>query len=247
VKEAKGTNGVGRAWQLYKMGGLTPAIASMLGSPNAQQMALIRSISRMERKENTLETPLNQLEAVVFDLETTGFHPYHGDEIIAIGGVAIRGGRFAETEPFYRLINPQRSIPQAIAELTGITDDMAAGGSELLQGLHDFMTYAGKRVLIAHGSGHDKQFLNAALWRTSKINLTHRVVDTMMIAKWLKPHRAEYGLDGLLSDCGIEITTRHHALQDAVMTANLYFSFLETILSRQVTTLGEVYAYLSAN
>jgi DNA polymerase-3 subunit epsilon len=245
MKGPKESNSMGRMWHLYKMGGLTPAIASMLGSSNAQQMAFIRSMSRDQRKESTLEMSLSEIEAVVFDLETTGFYPYNGDEIISIGGVLIRGGEFEVAEPFYRLVNPKRKIPRHITQLTGITNEMAENAPDLMQGLHDFMDFVDRRVLIAHGSGHDKQFLNSALWRTSKISLSHRVLDTMMIAKWLEPDRAHYGLDELLESGGIEITERHHALHDSMMTAKLYFQYLRRIASRQVTTLGELYAYLS--
>ncbi|MGO4375974.1 3'-5' exonuclease, partial [Paenibacillus sp. MCAF20] len=51
MKEQKG---VGRMWNLYKMGGFTPAIASMLGSQNAQQMAFIRSVNKEQRKQSML-------------------------------------------------------------------------------------------------------------------------------------------------------------------------------------------------
>jgi DNA polymerase-3 subunit epsilon len=241
----KGTNSMGRMWNLYKMGGLTPAIASMLGMSNAQQMAFIRSMSRDQRKESSLEMQLAEMGAVVFDLETTGFNPYNGDEIISIGGVLIRGDQFEDAEPFYQLVNPKRKIPKHISELTGITNDMAEKAPDLMQGLHDFMDFVGKRVLICHGSGHDKQFLNSALWRTSKVNLTHRIIDTMMIAKWLEPKQIHYGLDDVLERYGVEVTTRHHALHDSIMTAKLYFHFLKMIASRQVTNLGELYAYLS--
>ncbi|MBB6729393.1 exonuclease domain-containing protein [Cohnella zeiphila] len=243
MKEPKSP--MGRMWHLYKMGGITPAIASMLGSSNAQQMALIRAMSREQRKESALETPLAEMEAVVFDLETTGFHPYNGDEILSIGGVRIKGGELEDAEPFYRLVNPRRSVPKHIVELTGITNEMAEQAPDLMQGLHDFMDFCGRRVLIAHASGHDKQFLNAALWKTSKIHLTHRVLDTMMVAKWLEPKRASYGLDELLEDYGVEVTVRHHALHDSVMTAKLWFQFLRIIQSRQVVTMGDLYAYLS--
>ncbi|MEK0314495.1 exonuclease domain-containing protein [Cohnella sp. 56] len=243
MKEPKSP--MGRMWHLYKTGGITPAIASMLGSTNAQQMAFIRQVSRDQRKESPLDTPLAEMEAVVFDLETTGFNPYGGDEIVSIGGVLIKGGELESAEPFYRLINPRRKIPPHIAELTGITDVMVQNAPDIIQGLHDFLDFIGKRVLIAHGSGHDKQFLNAALWKTSKVNLSHRVLDTMMVAKWLEPKRKGYGLDELLESYGIEVTYRHHALHDSVMTAKLWFAFLEQIQARQVNTLGDLYAYLS--
>lgn len=243
MKEPKSP--MGRMWNLYKTGGITPAIASLLGSSNAQQMAFIRSMSRDQRRESVLETPLNELEAVVFDLETTGFNPYNGDEILSIGGVRIRGGELEDANPFYRLVNPRRNVPKHIVELTGITNEMAEKAPDLMQVLHDFLDFVDKRVLIAHGSGHDKQFLNAALWKTSKVNLTHRVLDTMMVAKWLEPSRKSYGLDELLETYGIEVTHRHHALHDSVMTAKLWFEFLKIIQGKQVTTLGDLYAYLS--
>jgi DNA polymerase III subunit epsilon len=245
MKEPKGGGSMGRMWHLYKMGGLTPAIASMLGSSNAQQMAFIRSISRDQRKESALELKLSEMEAVVFDLETTGFYPYNGDEILSIGGVLIRGDRFEEAEPFYRLVNPKRKVPEHITELTGITNEMAENAPDLMQSLHDFLDFVGKRIMIAHGSGHDKQFLSAALWRTSRVHLTHRILDTMMMAKWLEPKAIYYGLDDVLDRYGVEVTQRHHALHDSMMTAKLYFQFLQLVADRQITTLGELYAYLS--
>lgn len=114
-----------------------------------------------------------------------------------------------------------------------------------MQVLHDFMEFVGRRLLIAHASGHDKQFLNAALWRTSKINLNHRVLDMMMVAKWLEPNLEGYSLDDLLESCCIPITERHHALQDSIMTAKLWRNYLTRILERNITTLGDLYAYLS--
>jgi DNA polymerase-3 subunit epsilon len=242
MKEQKG---VGRMWHLYKMGGITPAIASMLGAQNAQQMAFIRSMSKEQRKESIMEQLLEEMEVVVFDLETTGFYPYNGDEILSVGAVTLKGEQVLENRSFYSLVNPKRKVPKHITELTGITNEMVEDAPDLMQVLHDFMEFVGRRMLIAHASGHDKQFLNAALWRTSKVNLTHRVLDTMMVAKWLDPKRESYGLDELLTDHGIEITQRHHALEDSIMTAKLWLHYLKRILARNVYTLGDLYAYLS--
>lgn len=242
MKEPKG---VGRMWNLYKMGGFTPAIASMLGSQNAQQMAFIRNVNKEQRKQSMFDMPLRELDVVVFDLETTGFYPANGDEIISFGAVMLRGGELVESESFYSLVNPKRKIPKAIIELTGITNEMVEDAPDLMQVLHDFMEFVGRRLLIAHASGHDKQFLNAALWRTSKVNLNHRVLDTMMVAKWLEPNLAGYSLDELLESCCIPITERHHALQDSIMTAKLWQNYLARILERNITTLGDLYAYLS--
>ncbi len=237
---------VGRLWELYKMGGITPAVASMFHSSNAQHIAFIRSLIREQRKDAALHTPLAELETVVFDLETTGFSPDGGDEIISVGAVAMKGEARLDEPHFYSLVNPGRPIPSHIVQLTGITDDMAGTAPDLIATLRRFLHFVQKRTLIAHGCGHDRRFLDAALWRTSRIRLSHRMLDTMMIAKWLFPRDPAYDLDSLLQRYGIRITRRHEALQDALMTAELWSRMIRDILSRQVRTLGELYAYLSA-
>jgi DNA polymerase-3 subunit epsilon len=236
---------VGRMWNIYKKGGLTPAVASMFGSQNAQQMAFIRSAMKLQRQTSLFEMPLKELKAVVFDLETTGFNPYNGDEILSFGAVPVEGQHVYEDIQFYSLVNPNKSIPREIQLLTRITDAMALDAPELIVVLHDFFAFVQKHILIAHGTGHDKQFLNAALWKTSKINLTHRVLDTMMVAKWLHPDMKTYDLDRLLDKYEVPVTIRHHALEDSIMTAKLWTKMIDAITERQVITLGDLYMYLS--
>jgi DNA polymerase-3 subunit epsilon len=244
MKDPKPPNGM---WQLYKMGGITPAINSMFNPQNAQQMAFIRSIMKEQRQNSLYDVTLNDLHAVVFDLETTGFSPYNGDEIISIGAVVVEGRDVKSEETFYSNVNPKRNIPSVVEELTGITNKMGAEAPELIQALRRFLEFVQKRILIAHGTGHDKQFLNSALWKTSKTNLTHRVLDTMMIAKWLHPKRRDYGLDSLLDHYEIEIdpAQRHHALGDSLMTARLWCKFMKEMERREVNNLGELYSHLS--
>ncbi|CAI6027182.1 3'-5' exonuclease DinG [Paenibacillus sp. JJ-100] len=239
---ARGSTGF---WNSLRHGGVPSAIASIMGAPTAQHMAFIRSMMREQRRPEVLHTPLGELDVVVFDLETTGFAPQHGDEILSFGAVRIRGGVLLEEEEFYTVVQSKREVPKHITELTGITQQMTEEAPTLLKGLHDFMSFVGGSVLVAHGSAHDRAFLNAALWRTSKVRLTHRLIDTMMIARWIEPTRAGYGLDELLESRGIPIYGRHHALEDAKMTAHLWCSYLKDMQSKNVETLGDLYARLS--
>ncbi|GGF69840.1 hypothetical protein GCM10010912_13800 [Paenibacillus albidus] len=246
----KEPNKGGGFWNNLRQGGMPSAIASIRGGESAQQtaqqMAFIRSLMREKRRPEVLHTPLSELETVIFDLETTGFSHQHGDEIMSFGAIRVVGEDIKEEECFYTLVNCQTAIPENITELTGITGDMTRSAPSLMDGLHDFMSFVGHRVLVAHASSHDKAFLNAALWKTSKVQLTHRVLDTMMLARWLEPQRSNYTLDELLAVHDIPIHGRHHALEDAKMTAKLWVSYLREIAhKRQVQTLGDLYAYLS--
>jgi DNA polymerase III subunit epsilon len=241
----KDTGPAGRMWQLYKMGGITPAITSMFDARNAQQMAFIRSVMKEQRKNSLYDVQLDNLEAVVFDLETTGFSPYNGDEILSIGAILVRGNEVIDGERFYSLVNPKRSVPQEIVALTGITNEMAEQAPDLIDSLRGFLEFVHRRVLIAHGSGHDKHFLNSALWKTSKVNLSHRMLDTMMIGMWLHPKKGRYDLDSMLDLYGVDVLQRHHALDDSIMTAHLWSKMLIDIKERDITNLGELYAHLS--
>lgn len=232
-------------WGLYKMGGVTPAINSVFNPVQAQQMAFIRQVMRRQRKDFILDIPLAEIEVVVFDLETTGFHSSAGDEIVSFGAVAAVGEAVQVNEVFYTLVNPERPIPPEIVRLTGIGDADVREAPSVMEGLRQFFEFVDRRMLVAHASAHDKQFLNAALWRTSKVRMTHRVLDTMLIAKWLAPNQADYSLDALLEWYGIPATVRHHALEDALMTARLWTAFLRIVRDRNIHTLGELYSYLS--
>ncbi len=95
-------------WHLYKMGGLTPAITSVFDAQNAQQMAFIRSMIREQERSSLYEIQLDTLDVAVFDLETTGFSPYNGDEILSFGAVAAVGWQVQEQETFYTLVNPKK-------------------------------------------------------------------------------------------------------------------------------------------
>lgn len=236
---------VGRMWRLYKMGGLPPAVASVFDAQNAHHMAFIRSVIKEQRQSNLYDAPLEKLEAVVFDLETTGFSPYSGDEIISIGAVAVNGGELVAEERFYSLAQPKNKIPDDIVKLTGIRNEDAESAPDLITVLRQFLEFVHSRVLIVHGSGHDKHFLNSALWKTSKVQLSHRLLDCMILAKRLFPGRGSYSLDSLLEWYGIEADMRHHALSDAIMTARLWNRLLSEVQEREVATLGDLYAYLS--
>lgn len=241
MKDSMKRNGV--FWDIMKEGVLPSRIASMLSAPSAQQIAFVRSLTRGQRRTETLHVPLTELGTAVFDLETTGFHYNHGDEILSFGAVRVDGME-VDREAFYSLARPGTAIPERIIELIGITPQAAEEAPALLQVLQDFMSFVDDRVLIAHGSAHDKAFLDAALWKTTRVHLGHRVLDTMMIARKLVPNRPISALDDWLRIYDIPIGRRHHALEDAKMTAQLWVKLIDHLAHTGVVTLGDLYHFL---
>jgi len=150
-------------------------------------------------------------------------------------------------DSFYSLVQVNQTVPPEIEQLTGITNTMLNEGLPLPTALQRFMQFVGSDVLIAHASGHDKAFLAAAFWKIWRARWSHRLVDTMLVAKWLEKEKRNYTLDELLALNHIEVTKRHHALEDARMTAALWSQYVRRMRERQVTTLSELYAYLSSS
>lgn len=233
-------------WTIYKMGGLPSAVHSVFrGAQTAQQMAFLRQTMKQQRHHRALDVLLSDMDVVVFDLETTGFMAHHGDEIIACGAVVVRGLRVIEEESFFSLCKPERAIPEHIQTLTGIRQDDTNDAPPVMDVLQSFFSFVGQRTLVAHASAHDKSFLNDALWRTSRVHMTHRILDTMLIEKWLYPHEDDYSLDAACVRNDVPLLRRHHAHDDARMTADVFVRHVLIARERNVHTLGDLYAHLS--
>lgn len=64
---------------------------------------------------------------VVVDIETTGHRPKEGDRIIEFSAIVIEHGEIVHE--FSTLVNPDRTIPPFIAELTKITTKKSRWGT----------------------------------------------------------------------------------------------------------------------
>ena len=100
-----------------------------------------------------MNIPMNY---VAFDIETTGLNPKY-DKIIEIGAVRVRDGEPADT--FSTFINPGKSLPERIVELTGIHDEDVAGAPYIDALLEPFLSFVGDDVLLGHNFLFDYSFV----------------------------------------------------------------------------------------
>ena len=101
---------------------------------------------------------------VALDLETTGLSPA-ADRILEIGAVKVIGGQIKET--YETLVNPERKISRRIEELTGITDEMAAGGMDTRKAVTELVEFCEGLPLLGHNILFDYGFVrqNAMNWK----------------------------------------------------------------------------------
>ncbi|GAA4727067.1 exonuclease domain-containing protein [Brevibacillus fulvus] len=222
--------------------GLPDSLSTAGSNSNPGYLAFLRSLVKERQSTSTHELSLEELEVVVVDLETTGFQPYRGDEIISIGAVAMRGSHVLEEERFYSLVQPNRPVPEHIALLTGITDDDLNTAPDLPQTLGRFFQFVGQRPLVAHHSRHEREFFRAAFRKVRQAQFDHRLLDTMLLIQLSSRPLGNATLDTLCAINSIEILKRHDAFYDALATAKLWGIYLEKAWQLGYRTLADVYA-----
>ena len=179
---------------------------------------------------------LKDLEFVVFDTETTGFHPYSGDEIISIGAVRFFNGDIQDS--FHTLVRPLKKVPMEIEQLTGIFNDQLHDQPLILDALYQFLQFSSQSYLVAHSADFDLHFLNIPLKKQLGLKIKQPIIDTMNIAYHIHPKWETHSLDQLLEHYQIPIENRHTAIGDAKMTAKLFSCFLQQLETRGITTIG---------
>jgi DNA polymerase III epsilon subunit family exonuclease len=179
--------------------------------------------------------PLNDLEYAVVDTETTGGALMRGHRIteIAIVRVNARGQVLHE---YATLVNPGRSIPRLITELTHIDNRMVRLAPRFDDIADDVRRLLAGRVFVAHNATFDWSFINGELIRTTGKPLNARRLCTVRMARKLVPEVRSRSLDSLSYFFNVYNEARHRAFGDARATAIIFRRLMDRASEREVTT-----------
>ncbi|WP_173916200.1 PolC-type DNA polymerase III [Halobacillus sp. Marseille-Q1614] len=189
--------------------------------------------------------PLTNITYTVFDLETTGFLPEIGHEIISIGAVRMEGLDTYHHETFHQVVKPIRPVRNHTLKLTGLSREQIDKAPSFLEAFDRFLEFSRGSVLVAYPAKFDMRFMKAMLKRWKLPDYSPPVIDSQLMAKWLFPERKHYQLDPLLRKFSIPKLERHHALNDSIMTAELFRELLTTIMKKNILTFNELNDTLS--
>ncbi|MCV7078203.1 DEDD exonuclease domain-containing protein [Mycobacterium szulgai] len=195
------------------------------------------------------EMPLRETTFVVVDLETTGGRTTGSeatppDAITEIGAVKVRGG--AVLGEFATLVDPQRSIPPQIVQLTGITTAMVCDAPTIEAVLPMFFEFAGDAVLVAHNAGFDIGFLRAAAQRCDIAWPRPKVLCTVRLARRVlsREEAPSVRLASLARLFAVTTQPTHRALDDARATVDVLHALIERVGNQGVHTYADLRAYL---
>lgn len=176
-------------------------------------------------------------EYVVFDIETTGFSAKN-DKIIEIGAVKIKEGKIIDR--FSTFVNPKRSIPYHITELTSIDDNMVKDAPIIDEVLPRFLEFSKGCTLVAHNAAFDCSFIKINCHRLS-LEFSFSILDTVPLARFLYPDLKRVKLNIVAKHLGISLENHHRAVDDAKATAEILLKCFEKLREEmEINSLDEL-------
>ena len=193
---------------------------------------------------HSADESLAGLSYVVVDTETTGGRSLLGDRITEFAAVIVKGGEIVEL--YETLVNPQRSIPPFVTQLTNITWDMVKDAPTFDRIAPDVLRVLEGNVFVAHNATFDWRFVTTEVSRSTGRQLRGRRLCTVKIARKVLPQLSRRSLDYVARYYGVEIRNRHRAAGDALATAKCLLRMMSDLADRGCGTWGELQTLLRA-
>lgn len=186
------------------------------------------SINAKPKREYISDFPSDY---TVIDIETTGLS-IHSNEIIEISALKVRDDKVIEK--FSSLIKPEGHINSFISKLTGITNEMVQEAPAITEVLPAFTKFLDNDCILGHNVHFDINFIYTNLKKYFNKELPNSYTDTMKLSRKyckLPSHRLSY----LAEKFGISTEGHHRALNDCIMTFEIYKKIKQTASAEQQT------------
>lgn len=144
------------------------------------------------------------------DIETSGSTPGR-DGITEVAVITWDDG---VVERWSSLVNPQRSIPEFIQGLTGISNEMVADAPLFEELVPELKRRLAGRVFVAHNARFDYAFIKQGFLAAGE-DLRAPTLCTVKLSRKLFPKEARHNLDALTARHGLQAQGRHRAMADA--------------------------------
>ncbi|WP_426409468.1 exonuclease domain-containing protein [Bradyrhizobium ganzhouense] len=164
----------------------------------------------------------------VVDVEGNGGTP---PQIVELAMIELDGLALTDRHRHW-LVQPDDPIQPSAMRIHGITDADLVGAPAIEDIAEDILAWLSDASIVGHNVRIEVEIIARSLedWRPSA------AIDTLKLAKNLRPGLASYGLENLgrelaLSDRAAELTGRSHhsALYDATLTALIFIELLSPL------------------
>jgi len=176
-------------------------------------------------------------EFVAIDVETTGLKPRQ-QRVIEIALIRYKAGE--EVERFESYLNPDRSIPAYISNLTSITNAHVEDAPRFAEVADRVLEFIGDGLLVGHNIPFDISFINAELGRADRALLINERIDTMGMAMRLLKDLRKPSLDRVAAQVGLRPRKIHRAGGDAALTAEVALRLVAEAVQQGITSIDQL-------
>jgi DNA polymerase-3 subunit epsilon len=173
-----------------------------------------------------LDVPWRAVEYCVVDVETTGLD-LRRDTMISFGSVLVRSGRLHWNTRQSLEIKPSRAISVEAMTVHGVRRQDLDSAPPIHEVAATIVAQLEDRVMVAHAAWVERAFLRDAL-RAAGRRWRPAVVDTaaLLRATGVVPGGTGYepDVEACAEGLGLCVHTPHHALGDAVTTAEVFLA-----------------------
>jgi DNA polymerase-3 subunit epsilon len=171
-------------------------------------------------------TPWRLADYAVVDLELSGLDAER-DEIISFAAVPIDLGRVIAGGSLYGVCRPTQPLPERSVLVHGIRTVDLLDAPALDEAIQPLLAAMAGRILICHVAWVERSFLRKAL-APQGVRLREPVLDTCQMGRLLAGLRGEasspVALNELAGHLKLPVHRQHHALGDAMTTAQVFLS-----------------------
>lgn len=183
-----------------------------------------------------------------YDLETTGFNPYHNN-IIEIAAIDNLGNNLNV------LLKIKDPLPEKIVEITNITDDLLKDeGIDQYEGLNEFNKflklydednkYKNRTYLVAHNNdSFDQLFLKYQFLRY-KINCNldiYKYIDTFRLSQLVSKTLNSHSLKTLTTIYKVKNERAHRAMSDTLALQAIFYKLIDRAIKNfNIDTLDDI-------
>ncbi len=199
----------------------------------------------------TADTPITNTPLIAMDFETTGLDAEQND-IVSIGIVPFSIHRIFCRESAHWVVKPDQKLTEGSVVIHGITHTEVNVAPDIESILEALLAAITGRIVVVHYRHIEREFLAQALLQRLGENIEFPVIDTMALEQHIL-YRRQSILDRILNqpvgplrldDCreryGLPHYQAHHALTDALATAELFQAQIAHHYGEE-TLLGELW------
>lgn len=180
------------------------------------------------------ETALKDVSFIALDFETTGLNA-EVDDIVSIGIVPFSLAKISCAGAQYHLLKPRNSLKDSVL-FHGITHSDVGDAPDLEKIFEDLLTILAGTIVVAHCIDIERNFLYNALKKRLGEGVCFPMIDTMAIEsqvqkkevtflqKLFRGPKPSIRLANTRLRYGLPLYQSHHALTDALATAELFIA-----------------------